>query len=161
MIGHLDYKYFMLGNQCLYSSMSRYIGDSQADGGVSSSQVIRHYQLREGHIAYGEESMGSVSRSSTRNHSTHEQADTHSIGPGSMAGGSLFGGYIPAHVEAVEKSAFSEYNLTKNEDGDYVLREVGFFVWNVFGELESNSFVFFALEIDSMRDTVFCLAMTF
>lgn len=71
-----------------------------------------------------DESIGNVSRSSTRNASVHEHVDTHSIGPGSMAGGSLFGGYIPNHVESnIEKSAFSEYNLTKNEDGDYVLRD--------------------------------------
>lgn len=107
-----------------YMGSSRYIGaDSQANG--SSSQLVQqqqHYQMRDDQ--YADESMGHVSRSSTRNHSIHEQVDTHSIGPGSMAGGSLFGGYIPAHAEHTEKSAFSEYNLTKNEDGDYVLREV-------------------------------------
>lgn len=70
-----------------------------------------------------EDSFGHVSRSSTRN--VQDQHDTHSIGPGSMAGGSLFGGYIPNHVEhtVIEKSAFSEYNLTRNENGDYVLQE--------------------------------------
>lgn len=105
-----------------YMGSSRYIGaDSQANtGNGSSSQIVQHYQLND---QYADESMGHVSRSSTRNHSIHEQVDTHSIGPGSMAGGSLFGGYIPGHVEHTEKSAFSEYNLTKNEDGDYVLRE--------------------------------------
>jgi len=72
---------------------------------------------------------GNVSRSSTRN--VHGDGhDTHSIGPGSMAGGSLFGGYIPSHVEHVvlEKSAFSEYNLTRNSNGDYVLQEVSFLI---------------------------------
>lgn len=84
------------------------------------------YNLSEGQVDYiAEGAMGNMSRSSTRNVSTHEHnLDAQSIGPGSMAGGSLFGGYIPHHVEhANDKSGFSEFNLTKNEDGDYVLTE--------------------------------------
>lgn len=99
---------------------SRYINDGS---NVHANGSVIHYN--DGQEFRAEDSFGHVSRSSTRNASAHEQHDTHSIGPGSMAGGSLFGGYIPNHVEhgVIEKSAFSEYNLTKNEDGDYVLRE--------------------------------------
>lgn len=103
-----------------YMGGARYVESSKNH---QSGSVIQYDgQEYQGHMA--EETFGHVSRSSTRNASAHEHHDTHSIGPGSMAGGSLFGGYIPNHVDqGIEKSAFCEYNLTKNEDGDYVLRE--------------------------------------
>lgn len=115
-----------LGGNATPVSVS-YIGGARYRNEQSKgSNSVIHYNEGQAEYIAEAESIGNVSRSSTRNaNSVHEgQHDTHSIGPGSMAGGSLFGGYIPNHVEMnTEKSAFSEYNLTKNEDGDYVLRE--------------------------------------
>ncbi len=109
-----------------YMGGARY-GESVVRGSEGGSLV--QYDTENGREFVHEDSFGHVSRSSTRN--AQEQHDTHSIGPGSMAGGSLFGGYIPSHVEhtVMEKSAFSEYNLTRNENGDYVLQEVGAEDW--------------------------------